>query len=74
MGLVKNRYQLLNVIGRGMSGSVYRAKDILSNRYIAIKVIESGAKEYDFMKQLEHKNIVKYYNNFLDSGKRYLVL
>jgi len=35
--LLKDRYQLMKVIGRGMSGEVYQAKDILSDRFVVIK-------------------------------------
>lgn len=39
-GLLKDRYKILNRIGKGLSGEVYKGKDILSDRFVAIKVSE----------------------------------
>lgn len=75
--LLKERYQILERVGKGLSGQVYKAKDILSDRLVAIKVITENSKkqdEYQFYKQMEHRNIVSYYNNFIHNGNRYLVL
>jgi len=41
--LLKDRYELQKIIGRGMSGEVYKAKDILADRFIAIKIINSDS-------------------------------
>jgi serine/threonine protein kinase len=37
--MLKNRYKLENIIGRGSFSVVYKAKDILTNKYIAIKIL-----------------------------------
>ena len=44
--LIKGRYKLEKIIGRGLSGVVYKAKDVLSNRFAAIKIIEPDNVEY----------------------------
>jgi serine/threonine protein kinase len=66
-GLLKDRYQVLQKIGKGLSGEVYKGMDILSDRLVAIKVSELGnskESEYEFYKKVQHKNIVNYLNNF----------
>ena len=64
--LLKGRYKLEKIIGRGLSGVVYKAKDVLSNRFAAIKIIETDNVEYEFIKQLEHPNLISYYNSFIE--------
>jgi len=77
-GLLKDRYKILSRIGKGLSGEVYKGKDILSDRFVAIKVSElssnSKESEYEFYKKVQHKNIVSYLNNFIENNKRYLIL
>ena len=43
-GLLKDRYQIINKIGKGLSGQVYKGKDILSDRLVAIKVSDIISK------------------------------
>ncbi len=43
--LLKERYQLLQRIGKGFSGEAYKAKDILSDRIVAIKIITENTKK-----------------------------
>lgn len=73
--LLKSRYMLEKIIGRGLSGIVYQAKDILSKRPVAIKIIDlANEQEYDFIKKLSHQNMIQYYNCFEEKNSRYLVL
>lgn len=45
-GILKERYQIVQKIGKGLSGEVYKGKDILSDRLVAIKVSDcSNNKE-----------------------------
>ena len=71
---LRDRYVIENMIGRGLSGVVFKAKDILADRYVAIKVISTDNIEYDLIKTLEHRNLISYYNSFIEEGKRYLIL
>lgn len=64
-----NKYEVINLIGEGAFGSVYRAKDIKLERFVAIKVIHSAqgvmerfAGEIEAIKKLDHPNIVKLYD------------
>ena len=62
------------MIGRGLSGVVFKAKDVLADRYVAIKIISIDNIEYELIKTFEHRNLISYYNSFIEEGKRYLVL
>jgi serine/threonine protein kinase len=67
-------YELEGIIGRGMQGTVYRARKHLTGEQVAVKVLEAGGDE-TFMKRfareamaatkLKHPNIV----GALDIGK-----
>ncbi|BBM84409.1 protein kinase domain-containing protein [Candidatus Uabimicrobium amorphum] len=61
----KNRYEIIQEIGRGGMGSVYKAYDNKLQRFIALKVLASHynlkrfAAEYTAMAKLNHPNIVR---------------
>lgn len=80
-----DRYEIVEILGRGALGEVYRAYDPLLKKEFAVKVlILDTAKEKDLMRfqqeakvvsRLNHRNIVKVYNFGLDSHDRpYMVL
>ena len=48
---LRDRYLMEKIIGRGLSGVVYKAKDVLAERHVAIKVINQDNVEYEFIKQ-----------------------
>merc|ERR1719491_1519271 len=69
----ENRYQLLNMIGRGGFSEVYRAFDLEANCYCAVKIHELGKemsetqrqnyirralREYEIQKGLKHSKVV----------------
>jgi len=68
-----DRYQLLDLIGRGGFSEVYRAYDLETNRFCAVKIHELGKemteqqcqsyirramREYDIQKTLKHPRVV----------------
>ena len=76
-GLVGGRYRLLERVGIGGMGTVYRARDERLKRDVAVKVIAEHlaantgfmrrfAKEAELCARLAHPNIVA----VLDAGKR----
>jgi len=80
-----DRYEIIEILGRGALGEVYRTYDPLLKKEFAVKVlILDSAKEKDLMRfqqeakvvsRLNHRNIVKVYNFGLDSRDRpYMVL
>ena len=74
--MIKKRYELLEVIGRGGFAETYRAVDHLVNRYVAIKVSTTSLQhEADVLRALEHVPYIAHiYDHFADDGKEYLVM
>ncbi|BBM81750.1 protein kinase [Candidatus Uabimicrobium amorphum] len=82
--MLNNRYQVLEKLGEGSMGVVCRALDKSNNRLVAIKQctlstkndknVERFKREYQFLSQNQHKNIVKAYDLFRIENRYYLVL
>ncbi|WVR06241.1 hypothetical protein IAU60_003271 [Kwoniella sp. DSM 27419] len=79
-----SNYQLGDVLGRGASGSVYRALNFLTGETVAIKSISLLSlppsslpdimSEIDLLKNLNHPNIVKYKGFARDKENLFIVL
>ena len=52
------RYRVIDEIGRGGMGVVYRAEDSVLGRTVALKVLDDGEGEARIMASLEHPGIV----------------
>ena len=69
---IETYYQILDKVGKGTFGTVYKAFELSSGRIVAIKKITLNKiknenlilKEIELLKNLDHQNIVKYYNYF----------
>lgn len=88
--ILRERYQLTNIVGRGGMGSVYRAKDLrLPGRLCAIKEVtpdlnlslelreqanQQFLQEASILAQLDHPNLPKVSDFFSDYGRDYLVM
>jgi len=83
--LLNNRYQLLERFGSGGMANVFRARDILLDRYVAIKVLrDDRTRDADFDEQfrhearavanLTHPNIVTVYDFGFDNGQPFIVM
>ncbi len=83
--LLAGRYELVDKIGEGGMAIVYRAKDRLLNRYVAIKVlrpeytrdeqfIESFKRESQAAAGLTHQNIVAVYDVGKSGNINYIVM
>jgi serine/threonine protein kinase len=80
------RYEILETIGSGASSTVYKARDTLIGRIVAIKTLQSGLNdpawrerfmaEARIVGQLSHPRIVKLHDVGIDetSGAPYLVM
>jgi serine/threonine protein kinase len=83
--LLNQRYQLLERLGSGGMAEVYRARDLMLERSVAIKVLRidySSDKEFQerFRQEaraaanLSHPNIVTVHDFGLDSGQLFIVM
>ncbi len=80
-----NRYDMLEKIGTGGMATVYKAKDTLLNRYVAIKILRDSLEDEknvvtNFIKEaqssasLVHNNIVSVYDVGEENGLNYMVM
>ena len=82
--VIGGRYELEELIGTGGMSSVYRARDSLLERHVALKVLHSHyAEDEDFVErfrrearavaQLSHPNIVTVIDRGDDGGRQFIV-
>jgi serine/threonine-protein kinase len=83
--VLNNRYQLLERLGHGGMSDVHRARDLMLERYVAIKLLhERDSQDPSFQQRfrqearaaanLSHPNIVTVHDFGLDQGKLFLVM
>jgi predicted Ser/Thr protein kinase len=81
---VAERYELEELVGMGGMSSVYRARDTLLERHVALKVlhdqyttdddfVERFKREARAVAQLSHPNIVTVIDRVEDGGKQFIV-
>src|SRR5262249_11951014 len=78
-------FEILDEVGRGGMGVVYRAREVRLNRIVALKLILAGAhaspemcirflNEAELVARLRHPNIVQVYSMGDHAGRPYLAL
>ena len=83
--VLASRYELLEVLGRGGMGVVYRARDRVLQRVVAVKVLpldraQDPASVARFEREalaaagLSHRNIVAIYDSGTDEETRFIVM
>jgi serine/threonine protein kinase len=83
--LLNNRYRLLQRVGSGGMAEVFRARDAMLERYVAIKVLradftgnqafqERFRQEARAAANLSHPNIVTVHDFGLEEGRLYIVM
>jgi serine/threonine protein kinase len=83
--LLNNRYRLLQLLGSGGMAEVFRARDAMLERYVAIKVLrpdytgnqafqERFRQEARAAANLSHPNIVTVHDFGLDQGRLFIVM
>ena len=76
--IISNRYEIIEKVGNGGMATVYKARDTILNRYVAVKVLrDEFTTDEEFIKRfnteaqsaarLAHANIVSVY----DVGQEY---
>jgi serine/threonine protein kinase len=83
--LLNNRYQLLEPLGTGGMAQVYRARDLMLERFVAIKILRADyssdpelqvrfRQEAKSAANLSHPNIVTVHDFGFDQGKLFIVM
>src|SRR6516164_1904335 len=83
--LVAGRYRILEKLGEGGMGAVYKAHDTQLDRDVAVKVLPAQSlhdadavarfqREARALAKLSHPNIIQAYDSGADKGKHFLVM
>jgi len=84
-GTTIGHYELLEKLGEGGMGVVYRARDVLLNRFVALKFLPADAgidedrkrrflQEAQVASALNHPNIVTIYEIVLDPPHQFIAM
>lgn len=82
MSLIQDRYELLEQVGQGGGGTVYKARDRHTNQLVAVKMQSTGASPeerqfwdflIDHMPRLNDPGLVRLLDSGEDDGQGYLV-
>lgn len=77
------KYELLNELGKGSYGAVYKARDRVTSELVAVKVISltEGEEGYEeirgeigMLQQCNHPNVVRYLGSFQGRGYLWIVM
>jgi len=82
--LLASRYRVLRVLGRGTTGTVYQAHDVLLDQPVAVKVLHETAAtrrgrvrsfrgEVGLSRRIAHPNVCRVHEYVEDGGARFLV-
>ena len=82
---INDRYEIIQTIGEGGMANVYLARDVILDRYVAIKILRGDlAGDEKFVRRfqrealaassLSHPNIVEMYDVGEDNGMYYIVM
>ena len=83
--ILGNRYEIIEKVGNGGMATVYKAKDLVLKRYVAVKVLrDEFTTDEEFIKRFEteaqsaarlvHANIVSIFDVGVDNGIYYIVM
>ena len=76
-------YQILDLIGEGGQGAVYRAQDPASGQIVAVKVLSASISDGEFLERfqreasilatIQHPNIIQVFDHGEENGQHYIV-
>ncbi|MEC9278910.1 MAG: protein kinase, partial [Chloroflexota bacterium] len=77
------RYQLLEIVGKGGQGTVYRGHDPSTGQIVAVKILAEGHSDGDFLERfqreasilasIEHPHVTKVFDHGEEEGRHYIV-
>ena len=77
------RYQLLEIVGRGGQGTVYRGHDPSTGQIVAVKILAEGHSDGDFLERfqreasilasIEHPHVIKVFDHGEEEDRHYIV-
>ena len=79
---MKNKYELLGIVGEGAYGIVYKCLNKETNKYVAVKkfketqdklVQKTMKRELAMLQMLHHENVVEFQESFVSKGNFFLV-
>jgi serine/threonine protein kinase len=81
---IAGRYEVEELVGHGGMSSVYKARDSLLERHVALKILhEQYSSDEDFIErfkrearsvaQLQHPNIVTFIDRGVADGRQFIV-
>ncbi|MGZ4205522.1 MAG: Stk1 family PASTA domain-containing Ser/Thr kinase [Actinomycetota bacterium] len=83
-GLIGDRYEITGLIASGGMGAVYRARDQVLDRTVAVKVLKNGGDDAEFVAKfkaeatnaarLSHPNIVHVFDFGYENGQPYMAM
>jgi tetratricopeptide (TPR) repeat protein/predicted Ser/Thr protein kinase len=83
--VLSERYEIIEVLGEGGMGAVYRAKDRETNRFVALKTIRAEMadsrdmlarfkQELVLARQVTHRNVIRIYDLGESNGIKYITM
>ena len=79
---MKNKYEVIGIVGEGAYGIVYKCRNKETNKYVAVKkfketddelVQKTMKRELAMLQMLHHENIVEFQESFVRKGDFFLV-
>lgn len=83
MGIVENLYDIMECMGKGLNGELYKVREKHTNRIMAMKVIKRSAQErlnssfydkWDLLKELKHDCLGEYIGFYQNANSFFLIL
>ncbi|MBQ3105064.1 MAG: serine/threonine protein kinase [Lachnospiraceae bacterium] len=75
MRVYHQKYQVLEKLGQGSSGQVYKVRDLHLDKIWAMKEIPSGgSRELQALKRMSHPRFPRIVDAFREGGRNYLVM
>ena len=79
---MKNKYEVIGIVGEGAYGIVYKCRNKETNKYVAVKkfketedelVQKTMKRELAMLQMLRHENVVEFQEAFVNKGNFFLV-